>query len=178
MARSVIPRTLQQTTPNSRLEPQAIQDLKPVLVQVWTLVSLAPMHRAIAIRAAERQSQPIPSTSIQWQFLDVESILSTENDGHGSQPSSVLIVDRDVYLKQMSKDSSFQDHSFPNCIQLIWSWNTTRKEDLLWCTEAGFDGMITDMTSLEQWCRVSCQRAVSIEQSASPILRGIQLPTL
>jgi len=160
-----------------------IRNLELQRVQTWTLVSLQPIHRAIIIRAAERMRMKVslPNASapaIRWTTIDIASDLSLGRVAQTTMESSVLIIDREAFLKHLASFYPSIRTRIKNSIQLLWSWEGHRNDDLSWCTEIGLDGNIFNMPSLEQWCRIGVQRAFTSEQPTSPLLSEILLPKI
>jgi hypothetical protein len=166
-------------------DPRMIRNLKPQTVQVWTLVSLQPVHRAIVIRTTERirasmASMPKSASAIEWRNVVIASDLPPLGIASGplGKDSNVVIVDRRVLLTHAS---AWMERGIPkakNSIRLLWSWGEQGHEDLSWCTELGMDGNIFNIPSLERWCTIGVQRATSSEQPSSSILSGVNLPKI
>ncbi len=181
-------------------DPRLIRNLKPQTVQVWTLVSLQPVHRAIVIRTTERIQASMTSkldaaTAIEWRNVAIASgqpplgIDSGSSDIHSQDraadgfiesvmDSNVVIVDRKVLLTHAS---AWKERGIPKAkssVRLLWSWGEQGHEDLSWSTELGMDGNIFNIPSLERWCTIGVQRASSSEQPSSSILSGVSLPKI
>ena len=185
-------------------DARLIRNLKPQTVQVWTLVSLQPVHRAIVIRTTERirtsmASMPKSASAIEWRNVVIASDLPPLGIARGSLgmdskdhsadgvidcvldsvlDSNVVIVDRKVLLTHAS---AWKEQGIPKAkssIRLLWSWGERGHEDLSWCTELGMDGNIFNIPSLERWCTIGVQRGTSTEQPSSSILSGVSLPKI
>lgn len=181
-------------------DPGLIRNLKPQLVQVWTLVSLQPVHRAIVIRAVERiqasmSTKLVSAPAIEWRNVAIapeQSRLSKATGPLGDCSkdrsldcvmenmidSNVVIVDRMVLLTHAS---AWMERGIPKAkssIRLLWSWGEQGYRDLSWCTELGMDGNIFNIPSLERWCSIGVQRGSNSEQPSSSILYGVSLPKI
>jgi hypothetical protein len=181
-------------------DPRLIRNLKPQTVQVWTLVSLQPVHRAIVTRTTERirasmASRIASATSIEWRNVPIASDLPPHGTASGSlgmdskdysadsvidsvMDSNVVIVDRKVLLTYASAWTSRGIPKAKNSIRLLWSWGELGHKDLSWCTELGVDGNIFNIPSLERWCTIGVQRGTNSEQPSSSILSGVSLPKI
>lgn len=185
-------------------DPRLIRNLKPQTVQVWTLVSLQPVHRAIVIRITERIRASMASMSksasaIEWRNVSIASdfpplgiasgSLGMDSKDHSSDSvidsdlnsvmdSNVVIIDRKVLLTHASAWTERGIPKTKNSIRLLWSWGEQGHADLSWCTELGMDGNIFNIPSLERWCTIGVQRGTNSEQPSSSILSGVSLPKI
>jgi len=181
-------------------DPRFVQNLKPKIVQVWTLVSLQPVHRAIVIRAVERihasmSTKLVSAESIEWRNVviapeeaSISKATGSLEDGSKDRSrdsvmvngidSNVLIVDRKVLLTHASTWKKRGNLQAKSSIRLLWSWGEQGYSDLSWCTEFGMDGNIFNVPSLERWCSIGVQRGTNSEQPSSPILSGFSLPKI
>lgn len=166
-------------------DPRLIRNLKPQTVQVWTLVSLQPVHRAIIIRTTERirasmASMPKSASAIEWRNVAIASDFPPFDIASGAlgMDSNVVIVDRKVLLTHASAWKELGIPKAKSSIRLLWSWGEQGHADLSWCTELGVDGNIFNIPSLERWCTIGVQRGTSSEQPSSSILSGVSLPKI
>jgi hypothetical protein len=181
-------------------DPRFIRNLKPKIVQVWTLVSLQPVHRAIVIRAVERihasmSTKLVSAAAIEWRNVMIAPEQSSISKATGSLEdcskdrsmdsvivnvidSNVLIVDRKALLTNASTWKNQGILQAKSSIRLLWSWGEQGYSDLSWCTEFGMDGNIFNVPSLERWCSIGVQRGTNSEQPSSPILSGFSLPKI
>ena len=181
-------------------DPRLIRNLIPQKVQVWTLVALQPVHRAIVIRTTERMrastaSTPKSASAIEWRNVAIASELPPHGNAGGSSgmdskdptadsvidsvvESNIVIVDRKMLLTHASVWKERGISKDKSSIRLLWSWGERGHEDLSWCTEFGMDGNIFNIPSLERWCTIGVQRGTSSEQPSSSILSGVSLPKI
>ena len=158
------------------------------LVQDWSVLDLRPMHRALLRRLAEQYTQTVEdplhgNRELVWSvarlrdsrdqvLLDAmrrPGVLIVDCDGLSER----VLADRDadMVLNAMHLRSKEQ-------IRLLWHWSLVGKQDLLWCTEMSFDGVISDARSLSQWLRVCMRHGKALEGQSNPLLQGIELPKL
>ena len=152
--------------------------LRPQLVQYWTLAGMRPMHRALVRRTVQSMFEKANhSFSLTWH---VEGLSSSETMFR----PGVLIIDRDTMFDALSSPKTNKrfaneiKNRSTNQIRLLWSWSLRGRQDLLWCTELSFAGVMHDNLSVEQWCRVCLDAAHQVEIPGNFILAGIQLPML
>ncbi len=152
--------------------------LQPQLVQNWTLAGMKPMHRALVRRTVQSIFlKANVAFSLSWH-VEERSLLET------MLRPGVLILDRstmlDAFAVQSPNSPSANEvkNRSTNQIRLLWSWTLQGQQDLLWCTELSFAGVIHDIPSLERWSRVCLGHAKQVEVPGNPILAGIQLPKL
>ena len=134
------------------------------LVQEWSLLELRPMHRALLRRWAEQTASTVHGLldrerELVWHLAS----LSDSSDPvllECMRRPGVLIVDCDGLSKRVTADrdgdavlNAIHDRT-KDQIRLLWHWSLRGKQDLLWCTELSFDGVISDARSLNQWLRV------------------------
>jgi len=156
--------------------------LQPQLVQNWTLAGMKPMHRALVRRTV--QSIFVKANvafSLSWH-VEERSLLETM-----FRPG-VLILDRSTMLDALAVQppnspsatevANEVKNRSTNQIRLLWSWTLQGQQDLLWCTELSFAGVIHDIPSLERWSRVCLGHAKQVEVPGNAIIAGIQLPKL
>ncbi len=157
------------------------------LLQDWSLLDLRPLHRALLRRLAEQFAQTIQDPSnrkreIVWHVAG----LRDSSDGELLEAmlrSGVLIVDCDGLLERVmaGRDKDTVLNAIHNRsqkqIRLLWHWSLRGKQDLLWCTELSFDGVISDVRSLNQWLRVCLRQGKAIEVQSNSLLQGIELPS-
>ncbi len=146
-------------------------------VQAWGLLDLKPMHRALMRRTVETHS----NLGLEWYVASWR-----DNDrallGLLSRPG-VTLVDRDGLIKRTLEarrtDAVIEalHHRSRDQIRLLWHWSLRGKQDLFWCTEMSFDGVISDAQSLSQWLRV-CVRLGKTNAGNNGILDGIELPRI
>jgi hypothetical protein len=156
--------------------------LQPQLVQNWTLAGMKPMHRALVLRTVQSIFvKANDAFSLSWH-VEERSLLETM-----FRPG-VLILDRGTMLDALAVQPP-HSHSAnevanevknrsTNQIRLLWSWTLRGQQDLLWCTELSFAGVIHDIPSLERWSRVCLGQAKQVEVPGNAIIAGIQLPKL
>ena len=63
-----------------------------------------------------------------------------------------------------------------NQIRLLWHWSLRGKQDLLWCTEMSFMGVVFDSQSLQQWLLACIRHGKANASQNNTLLSGIQLP--
>ena len=156
--------------------------LQPQLVQNWTLAGMKPMHRVLVRRTV--QSIFVKANvafSLSWHVGE-RSLLETM-----FRPG-VLILDRSTMLDAIAVQppnspsatevANEVKNRSTNQIRLLWSWTLQGQQDLLWCTELSFAGVIHDIPSLDRWSRVCLGQAKQVEVPGNSILAGIQLPKL
>lgn len=164
------------------------KNLEKQWVQDWSVLDLRPMHRALLRRLAEQLVQPVRcplnrKQDIVWHIASLgdspDSILLAAMrrtgvlivDGDGLLQRVTVNRDRDAVVNAMHQRSTEQ-------IRLLWHWSLQGKQDLLWCTEMSFDGVISDARSLNQWLRVCLRHGREIEGQIHTLLQGIELPNL
>lgn len=159
-------------------------------VQSWSLLGLKPMHRALLRRSVDSELEKRVSTmrqqqSCEWHVVEVLSSEPAAQEGLVAALArpGVLVIDRDRWLERMGngvpRDPFHNRMPFRDDqqIRLLWNWSLYGKSDLQWCTAWTFDGLISDPESLENWVRVSVQRAVCTQSQTNPILNGIKFPS-
>ena len=157
-------------------------------IQDWSLLDLKPMHRALLRRMvdppeANTEGQVEKAMEFRWHQV---SMLSTNEANllEMVRRPGVLIVDRDALLKRVFENrgnEQLMDAMHRRCrdqIRLLWHWSLRGKQDLLWCTEMAFDGVISDPRSLVLWSDVCMRKGKVIEGQSNLLLSGIHLPTL
>lgn len=155
-------------------------------VQIWNVLDLKPMHRALLrrmVNATEDNggAQMESRTEIRWQQ---GSLLKSDDHALSMLRSpGVLIVDRDALCQRVAENRAFdtvlEALYLRNCdqIRLLWHWSLRGKQDLLWCTEMAMDGAMSDPQSLVVWSRVCRRKGKVIEDQNNTLLTGIRLPT-
>ena len=165
-----------------------IRTLAKQSVQDWGLLGLRPMHRALVRRSVEQMvanhQRPMPSQqAVAWHLQqwgeDCEPLQLTMFNRAG-----VLLVDRAgllqrVHLNRQNDPVLAELHcrSHPQ-IRLLWNWSIRGRQDLVWCTELSFDGVINDARSLLEWLPVCLTRGRSYDRQRNGLLRDLHLPTL
>lgn len=158
------------------------------LVLDWSLLDLRPMHRALLRRWAEQAASTAQGPldrkrELVWHLAS----LSDSSDPvllEAMYRPGVLLVDSDGLSKRVmaarDRDAVLNAvyHRTKNQIRLLWHWSLHGKQDLLWCTELSFDGVISDARSLNQWLRVCLRNGKVIEGQSNRLLQGIELPKL
>ncbi len=158
------------------------------LVQDWSLLDLRPMHRALLRRWAEQTAStvqgPLDRTrELVWHLASLSDSSDLELIEATSRPG-VLLVDCDGLSKRVKaardRDAVLNavHHRTEEQIRLLWHWSLHGKQDLLWCTELSFDGVISDPRSLKQWLRVCLRHGKVLEGQSNRLLQGIELPKL
>ena len=159
--------------------------LEPQQVQSWSLVGIKPMHRALLRRTVERAATP--STGAASRFKLAWSVFEEKANRPNlefCELPSVLILGKDTLIKQFEDHvgTAFADdryHRRSNAqIRLLWNWCQRGKEDLMWCTELSFDGVIYDLASMYRWVRICLKRGRIIESQNHSLLRDLQLPKI
>ena len=146
------------------------------------------MHRALLRRTVEQAAMPFlnmqaPGFELAWHVVD--SSEGTEQMFiEGLRRPGILIVDCDTLVRRVEHSAinapviqSLYERSNDQ-IRLLWHWSNRGKEDLVWCTEKTFDGVIFDLSSLSQWVRVCLKRGKVIEGQRNILLRDLQLPRI
>ena len=165
-----------------------LRTLSPQLIQNWTLIALAPMHRAIVRGAVQRsneafnrlQSRPI---GLDWH---VESSIEGGDFRSATDPSlqtsGIFLLDRNAVLEAIKTEhtrialtKAITSRSSEQ-IRLLWSWSWHGNQDTAWCTEFGFDGVIHDIESMDRWSRICVRSGQVHESQTNPLLAGIRLP--
>ncbi len=146
------------------------------------------MHRALLRRWAEQTASTVHGPldrerELVWHLAS----LSDSSDPvllECMRRPGVLIVDCDGLSKRVTADrdpdavlNAIHDRT-KDQIRLLWHWSLRGKQDLLWCTELSFDGVISDARSLNQWLRVCLRLGKVIEGQNNRLLQGIELPKL
>jgi len=162
--------------------------LAPQRVQSWSLFGMKPMHRALLRRTAEQ----VVSTSkesaaspfeITWAVFDSNDPTHHSFSISLSRPG-LLIIDSEELVRrirnhQVSESSLDLLYQRSNAqIRLLWNWCKRGKEDLMWCTELSFDGVICDLASMNRWIRVCLKQGKIIEGQPNTLLRDLQLPKI
>jgi len=96
----------------------------------------------------------------------------------------VLIIDSDELVRKIENqqasdlnlDLLYQRSNAQ--IRLLWNWCKRGKEDLMWCTEMSFVGVICDLASMNRWLRVCLKQGKIIEGQSNTLLRDLQLPKM
>ena len=164
------------------------QTLATQLVQDWSLLDLRPMHRAHLRRWAEQMASTVQSPldrkrELVWHLASLRDSSDPMLLETMCRPG-VLIVDCDGLSKRVMADRDRDavlnaiHHRTKDQIRLVWHWSLHGKQDLLWCTELSFDGVISDPRSLNQWLRVCLRHGKTIEGQSNRLLKGIELPKL
>jgi hypothetical protein len=122
------------------------------------------MHRALIRCGVERSAI---GHAVRWHVSNVRDELARPG---------VLIVDRRL-VADRDWIASLQRRD-DDQIRLLWNWSSRGSQDLLWCTELSFAGVINNPTSLAQWIQASLRNAPTIEHCGSSLLEGIALPVL
>ncbi len=157
-------------------------------VQDWSLLGLKPMHRALLRRCVElhnsTQNGTMPSErSVAWY---VESWDSTCEKSilHILNRPGILLLDCNGLIERAQVKKALDPFLFalyrrsnPQ-IRLIWNWTLQGKQDLRWCTEMSFDGVIHDARSLMMWLPVCLRQGKSSTSQLNSFLRGVELPHL
>jgi hypothetical protein len=158
------------------------------LVQDWSLLGLRPMHRALLRRWAEQAASTVQGPldrkrELVWHLASLSDSSDPELLAAMCRPG-VLIVDCEGLSKRVLADRvrdavlNAVHHRTNDQIRLVWHWSLHGKQDLLWCTELSFDGVISDARSLTQWLRVCLRRGKVVEGQSNRLLQGIELPKL
>ncbi len=89
----------------------------------------------------------------------------------------------DLLLAELHRSShrSSQDRSHGRSyrqIRLLWNWSLRGMQDLAWCTELSFDGVIHDAGSLMKWVRVCLAQGKAYECQQNSLLRDLHMPEL
>lgn len=63
-------------------------------------------------------------------------------------------------------------------IRLLWNWSDRGENDLMWCTELSFDGVVSDLASMTRWLRICLERGNVTQGQPNGLLRELQLPYL
>ncbi len=158
------------------------------LVQDWSLLDLRPMHRALLRRLAEHTVLTVQGPldrkrEIVWHLASLSDSSDPVLLESMCRPG-VLIVDCDGLSTRVMADRDGDavlnavHHRTKDQIRLLWHWSLHGKQDLLWCTESSFDGVISDARSLNQWLRVCLRHGKVMEGQSNRLLQGIELPKL
>ena len=162
------------------------QTLAHQLVQDWGLLDLRPMHRALLRRSAEQ----LVSADKNWMDSKGEIVWHLESWQESSDQvllemlyrPGVLMVDCDGLMQRVREDrhrdavvEAIHQRS-NNQIRLLWHWSLRGKQDLLWCTEMFFEGVVFDSQSLQQWLRACIRHGNANASQNNTLLSGIQLP--
>ena len=164
------------------------QTLAHQLVHDWGLLDLRPMHRALLRRSAEQ----LVSADKNWMDSKGEIAWHIESWRDSSDQAmlemmcrpGVLMVDCDGLMQRIREDrvrdpvvEAIHQRSH-NQIRLLWHWSLRGKQDLLWCTEMSFEGVVCDSQSLQQWLRACMRHGKCNASQNNMLLSGIQLPKL
>lgn len=162
------------------------QTLAHQLVQDWGLLDLRPMHRALLRRSAEH----LVIADKNWMNSKGEIAWHIESWRESSDQvllemmyrPGVLMVDCDGLMQRVREDrhrdavvEAIHQQS-NNQIRLLWHWSLRGKQDLLWCTEMFFEGVVCDSQSLQQWLRACIRHGNANTIQNNTLLTGIQLP--
>jgi hypothetical protein len=159
--------------------------LEPQQVQSWGLVGIKPMHRALLRNTVERAAPPTSEGAslieLTWTVFD-----HSANHLHLEifDRTSVVIIGKDTLSKQFEIDGGNElvndryNRRANAQIRLLWNWCQRGREDLMWCTELSFDGVIYDLASMYRWGRVCLKRARVIQSQNHLLLRDLQLPRI
>ena len=164
------------------------QTLAQQLVQDWGLLDLKPMHRALLRRSAEQ----LVGADKNWMESKGEIAWHIESWRDSSDQAllemmcrpGVLMVDSDALMKRVREDRHLDavveaiHQRSNNQIRLLWHWSLRGKQDLLWCTEMSFVGVVFDSQSLQQWLRACVRHGKANASQNNTLLSGIQLPNL
>jgi len=178
------------------------KSLEASLIQEWCLVGMKPMHRALLrTQVANAAAALTPDAAGEKKLIGREfawHVLSNQRStGEGTQSQvadsqlsdwmvrlGIVVVDRKTALDQ-SKNGCVGDRWFGSShhrsihqIRLLWHWSLRGKQDLLWCTEKGFDGIIYNPESLRQWVRVCIRNGKANAVQNNWFLKCIELPKL
>ena len=157
-------------------------------IQDWSLLDLKPMHRALLRRMVDppesnQEERTEDMIKLRWHQ---ESFLASDDQKLLAmfRRPGVLIINRDALVRRVVEDLSYDPlldalhHRCPDQIRLLWHWSLRGKQDLLWCTEMAFVGVISDPRSLILWNGICKRKGKVTEGQGNPLLSGIQLPTL
>ncbi len=153
------------------------QSLASQRVQAWGLLELKPMHRTMLRRSVESNSKlGLEWNVASWRDND-QALLELL-----SQPG-VIVVDRDGLMERTLEargtDAVIEalHHRSRGQIRLLWHWSLRGKQDLFWCTEMSFEGVVSDPQSMMQWLRV-CVRLGKTKEGINGLLNGIEFPRI
>ncbi len=155
-------------------------------VQYWSLLGIKPMHRALLRRTVEQVSIPLMDAAASPFELTWCVFEATTNETRLEcfERPGVLIIDRDTLTKQIGDHEAVDLNPNLYCersnrqIRLLWDWCKRGKEDLMWCTELSFCGVIYDVESMNRWVRVCLKRGKVIQSQNNLLLRDLQLPKI
>ncbi len=158
--------------------------IEPQQVQSWNLLGMKPMHRALLRRTVERAAIPLTESAASRFELIWNDLAANQSDSDCFSRPGVLMIDRGTLTKRIEdrEGSEFNlDMYYQRSnaqIRLLWNWSKRGKEDLIWCTEFSFDGVIYDLASMNRWVRVCLKRGRIIQGQNNFLLRDLQLPTI
>lgn len=157
-------------------------------VQDWGLLDLRPMHRAL-LRSSVAQLVCADPTDPKMHYKrDVSWHVESWRDSSDQalldtmRRPGVLVVDFHGLVQRVREDrprDALLDAIYhrSNCqIRLLWHWSLRGKQDLLWCTEMSFEGVVCDSQSLQQWLRACIRHGNANASQNNTLLSGIQLP--
>lgn len=158
------------------------------LVQVWSLLDLRPTHRALLRHSAEQMVKTVHSQSDRKRKLawHVASLRDSSDQVllETMRRPGLLIVDLEGLMQRVIEGRASDavinatHNRWNGQIRLLWHWSLQGKQDLMWCTERSFDGVIWDARTLKQWLRVCMRHGELIEGQSNTLLNGIELPRL
>ena len=164
------------------------QTLAYQLVLDWGLLDLRPMHRALIRRSTEQLVSSDKNRldcrgEIAWHL---ESWQETSDQALLEMlcRPGVLMVDCDGLMLRAREDRQPDavleaiHQRANNQIRLLWHWSLRGKQDLLWCTEMSFMGVVFDSQSLQQWLHACIRHGKANASQNNTLLSGIQLPNL
>ena len=158
--------------------------LEPQQVQSWSLLGMKPMHRALLRRTVEQAAIPLTEAAASRFEIAWSDFASNQPDSNCFARPGVLIIDRDTLNKRIEEHEGCElsigtyYQSSKAQIRLLWNWCKRGKEDLIWCTELSFDGVIYDLASMNRWIPVCLKRGRIIQSQNNLLLRDLQLPTV
>ncbi len=153
------------------------------------------MHRAIVRQAVHSNITGLLKNEIQivWRTLNTnndhdeksnEVNLRDENVWDIPRVNGVVVIDRDALRDRLDKLAQNGRREIPifarpmEQIRLLWSWSFRGKEDLSWCTELAFAGVLYDAESVGHWARACVKRGPIQTSQTNPLISGIELPPL
>ncbi|MEQ1830951.1 MAG: hypothetical protein ABL921_33705 [Pirellula sp.] len=156
------------------------RNLEPDLVQYWTLVGMQSMHRAIVRSALEQlAAQRRLKFQLEWCVINEAPTVAAI-----FQRPGVLLIDREFLRKRLEKEPCSAWSSLNEIevgekrIHLLWSWSLRGARDLLWCTELGLTGVISNIESLQLWAHASLKHAAKNEIVINSLLANVTSPSL
>ena len=157
-------------------------------VQAWSVFGMKPMHRALLRRTAEQIVNSLEDTAqsrfeLLWELVEFSDPAS-HSLCDSLRRAGVLVMDSNELLSRIEKrqwsDSDigllYQRSNVQ--IRLLWNWSDRGENDLMWCTELSFDGVVSDLASMTRWLRICLERGNVTQGQPNGLLRELQLPYL